>query len=493
MSEQGSWERWAPGFPAFQSPVENAQMKRRKSAFWRGVLPGAALAAVMALSGQMAQAAGTFTNGVCTAGSTGTSTGTPAVTYCNNSNTYPLTGNETIPADTQLSGGQSPQSEAILTRQLAQFGSSQLTGNVLIGGDAGTNLWQRATTGASQTTTVAYGGPDRWAYWSGTNTAVTVSRSNTAAALPVGYQQSFRMQRTAAQTGVVQVCMAQEVESANALQLAGQTVELDFHAFTGANFSAASQQMKAYIIYGTGTDEGMTNMAFGLNGGGGGATGWTGQTNIGETIGLQAVSTLGKYAAVAKIPATATEVGVALCYTPVGTAGTTDALYFSGIQLVPNANLTSVALSASGNGFSCDNTANTQLQCSAFQRRSQALESLLQYRYYYQISEGATVLDRGVCRSRSVTTCSWNIQFPTVMRIAPTVTYTAGFAVETTVGGGTLNACSALANDATVTGATPSTTNAYALCTATTVPAAGTVDQVYDNNGSGAVKATAEL
>src|SRR5262249_53171477 len=46
--------------------------------------------------------------------------------------------------------------------------------NVLIGGDATTNLWQRATTGSSVTTTSTYGGPDRWAYASGTNTAMTV-------------------------------------------------------------------------------------------------------------------------------------------------------------------------------------------------------------------------------------------------------------------------------------------------------------------------------
>ena len=473
-------------------------MKRLKSAFWRVGLPGAALVAALALWHPAtrivpAWAAGLFTNGVCTAGSNGTSTGTPAVTDCNNSNTYPLTGIEQVPADTELSGGQSPQSEAIQVKQLSQFSNSLLGGNVLIGGDAGTNLWQRGTTGASVTTTATYGGPDRFVYWSGTSTAMTVSQATTAASLPAGYSDSFRMQRTASQTGVVQECFAQEVSSANAEKLAGQTVELDFHAFTGANYSAASAKMTAYVIYGTGTDEGTVNMAFGLNGGGGGAAGWTGQTNIGSTISLQAVSTLGKYAAVVKLPTTATEVGVALCSTPVGTAGTTDAVYFSGIQLTPNANLTSVALSASGNGFSCDNSGNTQIQCSAFQRRPAAVEALLQYQYYYQITEGTPLAARGLCRSRSTTVCSWDVVFPVVMRTVPTVTYAAGFAVETTVGGGTLNACSALAADTTVTGAVASKTDAYASCTATTVPAAGTVDQVYDDGGTGAVKASAEL
>ena len=421
-------------------------MKRLKSAFWRGFLPVAVLVAAALAGGPgggivhqafqvvPAWAAGLFTNGVCTAGSIGTSTGTPAVTYCNNSNTYPLTGVEQVPADTELSGGQSPQSEAIQVRQLAQYQAALLSGNVLIGGDATSNLFQRGTAGSSVTTTVTYGGPDRWAYWSGTSTAVTVSQSTTAASLPTGYADSFRMQRTAAQTGVVQMCMAQAVSSANSYQLAGQNVELDFHAFTGANFSAASNQMTAYVIYGTGTNEGMTNMAFGLNGGGGGAAGWTGQTNIGSTINLQAVSTLGKYSAVVKIPATATEVGVALCYKPVGTAGTTDAVYFSGIQLRPNAALASYALSASGNGYSCDNAGNTQIQCSAFQRRPDALEEALQYRYFYQISEPASGAVVGTCQATGTSAQSCIIQLPQAMRIAPTLAITTGTFKENIAG-----------------------------------------------------------
>lgn len=473
---------------------------KEKSAPWRKWAASGALCAtllLLAFAGQVktsveALAAGFFTNGVCTAGSVGTSTGTPAVTYCNNSNTYPLTGNEQLPADTLLSGGQSPQSEAMTLNQLTQFGGSQPTRvNYLIGGDSGTNLWQRGTTGSSVTTTATFGGPDRWAYWSGTNTAMTVSQSNTASQLPAAYQQTFRMQRTAAQTGVVQMCMAQEIESQLAFSLQGQTVELDWHAGVGANFSAANVQMTAYVIYGTSTDEGMSKLAFGLNGGGGGASAWTGQTNATAAVtNLGAVSTLGRYSAVATIPTTAKEVAVALCYTPTGTAGTTDALYFSGIQLVRNAQLAGNVSATLG--YSCDNTNNTQLQCSAFDRRNNEVEALLQYRYYFQVTEGAAAADRGLCRSRSVTTCSWDVKFPVPMRVAPTVTYANGFAVETTVAGGTLNNCT-LANDTTVATAAASVTDAYALCTATTVPAAGTVDQVYDNGGTGAVKATAEM
>ena len=375
-----------------------------------------ALAAAVVVAGvsSLALAAGFFTNGVPPAGGT------------QYPSTIPLTGNETIPADTNLLSGQNPASEAITTNQLAAFGQSQpALNNLIIGGDATTNLFQRATTGASETTTYAYGGPDRWAYWSGTGTAMTVSQSTTAASLPAGYGDSFRMQRTAAQTGVVQMCMAQEITTANSLQLAGTPVELDFHAYTGANFSpAAPFNMTAYIVYGTGTDEGMQKLAYGLNAGGGGSVGWTGQANAtAAVISLGGVSTLGRYAAVANIPATATEVGVALCYTPVGTAGTTDAIYFSGIQLVRNNALASYVNATVGYNALTTNTAtNTTIQATAFQRRNSQFEAWLQYGYYYRVNEvdtaGAVQSPAGVYDT--TTTCSVDFRLPAPMFRTPT-------------------------------------------------------------------------
>jgi hypothetical protein len=322
---------------------------------------------------------------------------------------------------------------------------------------------------------------------------MTVSQSNTAAALPVGFQQTFRMQRTAAQTGVVQMCFAQEVESVNAFQFQGQTAELEFNAFTGANFSpAAPFNMTAYIIYGTSTDEGASKMAFGLNAGGGGASAWTGQANAtAAVIGLGGVSTLGRYAAVASIPATATELGVALCYTPVGTAGTTDAIYFSGIQLTRNP--TNAKYASATVGYSCDNTNNVQINCATFERRPASLEGLLQYRYRYWLTEvtGPSVVT--TCRARSVTVADCNFNFPVPMRVAPTMTYTTGFGVETTTAGGTINNCSALATSANVASTAVSTQAVMVACTATTVPAAGTADFLWNNNAGGIIKATAEM
>jgi hypothetical protein len=442
--------------------------------FSKTLLAGAL--ASMGVAG-IALAAGLYTNGIPQAGGS------------QYPSTIPLTGNELIPADTQLGGGLNPATEAISTLQLAGYvGQLPAKSNVLIGGDATTNLWQRATTGSSVTTTVTYGGPDRWAYWSGTSTAMTVSRDSTASDVASGYHYAFKMARTSGQTGVVQMCMAQEIESANVYQLRGQTAELDFHAYTGANFSAANANMTAYVVTGTGTDEGMVNLAFGLNAGGGGAAAWTGQANAtAAVISLGAVSTAGRYAAVASIPSTATEAAVVLCYTPVGTAGTNDYVAFSGIQLVRNSSLASYASATVG--YPC-----TSISCTAFDRtRGISLEALMQYRYYYQINEATGPSVIAVGRSHSTTVAEAFLPFPVPMRVVPTMTYTAGFATETTAAGGTLGACSALATSSTVASTAAALTGVSVACTATTVPAAGVTIQLFNNGGSGVIKANAEL
>jgi len=423
-----------------------------------------------------ALAAGFLTNGLPPAGGTQYPT------------TVPLTGNETIPVDTNLAQGLNPASESVSANQMAAFiGGLPAKGNVLIGGDASTNLWQRGTTGASVTTTVTYGGPDRWAYWSGASTAMTVSKSTTAGDFPTSYQAAFKMARTASQTGVVPLCMTQEIESVNATQFQGTTAELDFHAYTGANFSAANAQMTAYVTYGTGTDEGTSKLAYGLNAGGGGSTGWTGQANAAAAVvNLGAVSTAGRYAVVANIPATATELAVTLCYTPVGTAGTNDYVAFSGIQLLRNP--ANAAYASATVGYSA-----ATFPAQSFERRLQGVETLYQQRYYYQLTETAAITPIAPCSAVDTTHTNCLVQFPVPMRTTPTATYAAGFASPTSTTQATLGACSALASATTVTSTVLNPLNVLVNCTATTIPAAGVASFLYSNNGTGTIKVTAEL
>lgn len=317
-------------------------------------------------------------------------------------------------------GGQpSAQSKYASSALLGNY-SAALAGNnpenLLIAGDATTNLFQRATTGSSVTTTLTYGGPDRWAYWSGTSTAMTVSRTTTAGDLPAAltFRSGFKMARTSGQTGVVQTCMMQVVESANAYGLSGQTAEIDFHATAGATFSAASSNITVYLITGTGADEGASTAAFNLNAGGGGSSLWTGQVNTGVVVAISTVNN--RYTVAIPAPSGTTEAAVALCFTPVGTAGANDYVAFSGIQLTRNSALTAVAGTA-GAALPANDT-----RAKSFSRRSQQVETALQQRYYYSVTESAT---SGAQQSSSgngatTTTCQLFIPFPVTMRIAST-------------------------------------------------------------------------
>lgn len=436
---------------------------------------GALLLAGTFLLTQTALAAGAF-QGLPLAGSS---------TY---PSTIPLSGNETIPADTGLTQGANPATELLSPAQIAAYGNSQANrNNALIGGDASTNLWQRGTTGASETTTVAYGGADRWAYWSGASTAVTVSRSNTAAALPSGYQQTFRMQRTAGQTGVVQTCFAQEVSSANSYQFQGSSAEFDFHAYLGANYSGGTS-LTAYIITGTGADEGMSSLAFGLNAGGGGGAGWTGQANAtAAVIPLSTVSTGGRYAAVAAIPATATEIAVAVCYTPSGTAGTTDAVYLAGLQLARNN--ANAAYNSATVGYSC-----ATIACMGFERRSAQTEAALQYQYYWQWAETASTTAGSpfMCEAQSSTVAICLTVPPVTMFKTPTIACTAGTLKRQVAGTDTtVSACAATAT----TNGISSVGSVSVTATVASGDTAGFSSVLMSGNstGGGLITATAEL
>lgn len=287
-------------------------------------------------------------------------------------------------------------------------------GNALIGGDAGTNLWVYGTTGASETTTFAYGGANNWAYGSAAD-AVTLNRDSTAARLPQsGYQYGFQLQRTASQSTGGLICMGQEIESPNVYQFQGQTAELDFHVATGANFDAST--MSAYIVYGTGTNEAIGKMFYTISSTIGTSSGWAGGALAASpSITLSTASYGQRITVVGSVPATATELGVALCWTaPATSAGTTDSLTFAGIQLVRAPQLASLASTS---------TAYTNLAtATAFDRRPQALETLYQERYAYSLSESGTggVYQSPAGIAQSTTTCAVSIPFPVTMYKAPT-------------------------------------------------------------------------
>ncbi len=417
----------------------------------------AALAGGALLLGtSLAFSAGFFTNGVPPAGGSQYPT------------TIPLTGIETIPVDTNLASGLNPASEAVTVNQLiGAMGantSSVAYRNGLVGGDFGTNLWQRGTTGASTTTALLYGA-DRWWGLSGTGTAFTQSKQTGASDVTNSFQASNRVQRTASQTGVLPICVGQVLTSQNSYRFQNRTVEFSLWALAGATFSAASSNVTMTIAYGTGSDQSAADFSTGA---------WTGYTAAASQT-TTISTTWTRYSAVAAIPTTATQVGVKICYTPVGTAGATDFFEFAGAQLAVNG----AAVAYNGS------TAFTGNMLS-FERRPASIEALMQYAYFWRLSEPAsTAAIDGVCQAVGATTNICNVNMPVVMRATvPTI-------VITTAGTFKVNIAGTPTTIATPTASTCSSKSC--AVTAANTNTAGQVELLSGGGGSGAWDVSAEL
>ena len=368
-------------------------------------------------------------------------------------------------------------SQALLSGYFAQGAQAD---NFLIGGDFGQNLWQRGTTGPGGTITYNANPPytaDRWFAWSSlASSTFTVNQVTTAAALPAGTADALQVKIANSVTGKGQMCVAQEIPANASNYLAGHTVELDFSTYPGATFTGAT--VNAYISYGTdsGGDNGSNNYAYALNAAGSGTTAWTGFANASVGAYTPTVSTLQKWAVVGNIPTTATEVAVALCFTPSGTSsgtGGTDYIDYSQVQLrkadhlAPFANAaTAYAVTASGVNPAVGyitlppvtSTVGTALVIQqptqqgvipAFTRRQQTLEQLLQYAFYYQWNDLTTAgLPIGPAGYYNTTTaCQIQFPLPAPLYKAPTIVNSAITASTFTVAqsGGTPAAGAALA------------------------------------------------
>lgn len=194
--------------------------------------------------------------------------------------------------------------------------------NVIIGGDFTTNPWQRGTSAAVAGGTAITYNADRWFTWieAGAGTAATAQQN--AATTLANFPYSLQLQRTAANAAVWIHHLAQIIESWNCYALQGQQVTLSFYARAGANFSAASNNLKVRLITGTLADEG----AVALTGG------WSSQaTPINAT---QAITTSWvKYTFTGTVGATVKEMCVDFNFTPVGSAGAADLFEIAGVQL----------------------------------------------------------------------------------------------------------------------------------------------------------------
>lgn len=375
-----------------------------------------------------------------------------------------LTGNELIPADTGLTGGASPQSVVIPLPMLGNYYGTPR--NFLDNGAlniTNTNGTSTVTCAVNAAIAVTGMSADRW----GCQANVTSGAGRTAIVTsspspPAGFTNSMKVFRTSGAL-TQPICVMQEVTTPQSIQLAGQVVTFSFNAAALAGLAADNNNLiNAVVFTGTGTDQGLTTAPTASPAI---TPAWTGiATALNQSITL--TTTFQRFAVQATIPTTATEIGVALCFTPTATgAGATDGFAFTGAQLERAPGATS------------------------FEFRSKSEELAKAQAFFYTIAEGAATTVRAMCMASSTTLAICGLQFPVPMYSVPTMSYTNGFATATTTAGSTLGACNTLRTSTLVAGNAASVNGVMLDCVATTVPAAGSSDYLADNAGSGVIKA----
>lgn len=421
-----------------------------------------------------------------------------------------VTGVELVPADVNANGTTNPQTVTIPT---ALLGPSNPHVNRIIGGDFGTNLWQRGTTplsAASPTTAVM--SADRWWAISASN-VVTITKQTPASTAAdylgnIGFNSWMRVARPSG-TPSGATCVGQILDKAASAPLIGNNAVFSFYGYAPTTFSATNSNVVVTIAYYTAADAsaaqsavgagGTNTLTFALSseGAGGGIAGYQAATAGGSngttavvasgaaTISLSTTPT--RYSVYGPIPsanASGTQVigvGVSICNTPtIATSVTTDYFEFTAaqIQALP---------STVSNSLPAGVTSPT-----GFERRSAEIEQGLQQYYSYVLSETTAKAPFAPCAAVDTTHTNCWVQFPETMRITPVVAYTAGFASPTSTTQATLGNCSALATAATVSTSTNNNQGALVNCTATTIPVAGTASFFYNNGGGGVISASSE-
>lgn len=368
-----------------------------------------------------------------------------------------ITGNEIVPADTMLPGGQNPQSVDI---PISMFLNNQIGTNALIGGDFSTNLWQRGTSFASATPTTAAYTADRWWSYSSGNT-VTVNRQTGAADISLGDSllATMRVIRPSG-TDVTPICVGQILPAKEAARFLGKNAIFSFYALAPTTLTSVNDSIDVTIAYATvadsatpntvtdsfakATSTGYTAVVTKANGGAAGSTVASGSANIGLN------ATMTRYFVSGAIPTTATTVGVKICMTNVGTGAATDYFEFGNAQLEAGAATSTTYLG--------------QTAPSPFAKRPLATEAVLQQSYTWVLTEtnGAVYPGGVLC---TATANAWiALQPPTPLRMTPTVVVTAGgLSIRTAA------AVTAIGTTTLISGSSPQTLSltSGAACTST--------------------------
>lgn len=266
--------------------------------------------------------------------------------------------------------------------------------NAIDGGDFTVNPMQRGTTFTAITNTVTYTA-DRFFAVGGASSSISVSQQ--AQTDVIGFANSLRFGRANANADTAKINLGQVLETLDCTRFQGQQVTLSFWAKAGATFlTSIPAGFKVQVNHSvTAGNDTAAHLAAA-------STNWQAvPTVVNSTVIPTALPV--RYSFTGYVPATCTQLGVVISYTPVGTAGATEFVDFYGFQL-----------EAGG-------------QATAFEHRDVEMELALCQRYYFRIVEanGATFAIGAPAVGANLQT--YSIWLPTPMRVAPTtVTWTVG-------------------------------------------------------------------
>lgn len=336
--------------------------------------------------------------------------------------------------------------------------------NAVIGGDFGTNPWQRGTSPSAISNTLTYTADRFWAL-GGASSSITITQQ-TASQYP-GFNGSLRFSRTAANADTTAIKLGYVMADNDPAQFQGRPFVLSFYAKAGANFSSASNVLGITVGYGTAANGSAANFAAGS---------WTGYAGVtltgsaGTTVtGVTLTTSWARYVVAGFIPTTANQIGFSMQYTPVGTAGAADFFEITGVQfeVMPQGGVNP----------------------TPFEYLPQGLVRSLCQRYFYQFNEGATTVANLMGQCTTTTVAQINVTLPVTMRSAPTGAATVGtFTVAKA--DGTAQALTTLA--LTASSATVQNFRLTATASAANL-VAGNATQLLGGGGSGNVTASAEL
>lgn len=251
------------------------------------------------------------------------------------------------------------------------------------------NHWQRGTS-ATVSSSDYYGPADRWQTTRlSSDTGRTFSRGSVLSTdTPVlNFNYYMRCQRDSGNTATNSILMSSSFETINVRKMQNKYVTLSFYARAGANYSAASGYLRAFITTGTGTDGHLITSNF------------TSSATLVDSNNVLTTSwkrfTVTTSAAVGN---TITQMGITFQFTPVGTAGAADYYDVTGVQLEPGS------------------------APSDFEFRDFGEELLRCQRYYYRMqSPGASVYKFAIGQATSAGSSQHFVYFPTTMRIEPSL------------------------------------------------------------------------